>query len=348
MQLGFMICWMVLQIWAKPFNDRYSNNSDWCSRIAYVVIAILGLAAALKLPGKAAYGGWLLITFTAVSYLFNGYFAVIGTVFAQRIVQKWQKRLDFSIDIFNPTLDTAKHVTRRIQQETISTLLLAEPEYKVRRRPNEPLVFCNLIETNEAKEEPAQTEFPPYLLDFRGSQGERHLENLKILRELGLARYVMAVERSRESHVRFRQLQETIVDLYTGPDCVWWPERGFSSHFREQSYFGRATVLPFPFTIVFRYDDDASVVSLTSEHELEAYVTQNESQEAKAGRSMRLALRALEGSRCYYPYTTEQAAGSSSKFSFRRAHPSVGAEVRFNYGVLNIARNLDYSWRGYK
>lgn len=170
---------MVLQIWAKPFNDRYQNNSDWCSRIAYVVIAILGLAAALRLPGKAAYGGWLLVTFTAVSYVFNGYFAIIGTIFAQRIVKKWQKRLDFSIDIFAPNLDTAKHIIRRIQQETISTLLLAEPEYKVRRKPDEPLVFCNLSEATKLYKD-NDDGLPPYLLGFAGSQGERHLENLKV------------------------------------------------------------------------------------------------------------------------------------------------------------------------
>lgn len=170
---------MVLQIWAKPFNDRYQNNSDWCSRIAYVVIAILGLAAALRLPGKAAYGGWLLVTFTAISYHFNGYFALIGTVFAQRIVKKWQKRLDFSIDIFSPNLDTAKHIIRRIQQEMLSTLLLADPDFKMRRKPDEPLVFWNLSEAAKLPDD-GEGGLPPYLLGFTGSQGERHLENLKV------------------------------------------------------------------------------------------------------------------------------------------------------------------------
>lgn len=174
-----MVCWMILQIWAKPFNDRYQNNSDWCSRIAYVVIAILGLAAALRLPGKAAYGGWLLVTFTAISYVFNGYFALIGTVFAQRLVKKWQKRLDFSIDIFSPNLDTAKHIIRRIQQEMLTTLLLADPEFKIRRKPDEPLVFCNLSEAARLPENGVGG-LPPYLLGFAGSQGERHLENLKV------------------------------------------------------------------------------------------------------------------------------------------------------------------------
>lgn len=174
-----MVCWMVLQIWAKPFNDRYQNNSDWCSRIAYVVIAILGLAAALRLPGKAAYGGWLLVTFTAVSYIFNGYFAIIGTIFAQRIVKKFKKRLDFSIDIFSPNLDTSKHIIRRIQQEIISTILLTDDEFKVRRKPDEALMFCNLSEAANLQHD-GQVTLPPYLLGFAGSQGERHLENLKV------------------------------------------------------------------------------------------------------------------------------------------------------------------------
>jgi hypothetical protein len=182
---------MVLQIYARPFNNKLANNSgertmigdktqrfldtcsatDWCSRTAFVVIAILGLAAALKLPGKSAYSGWLLVLVTVVSYIFNGYYAAISTGLAQRIIKRWQHRLDFSLDIFSPHLDLPKHIARRIQQETISTLLLAEPAFRIKDR--EPLLFGTAATTPE-------DDTPPYLLAFRGTQGERHVENLKV------------------------------------------------------------------------------------------------------------------------------------------------------------------------
>jgi hypothetical protein len=141
-----------------------------------VVIAILGLAAALKWPGQAAYNGWLLVTITVLSFCFNGYFAAVGTGIAQRLIKIWQKRLDFSIDIFSPFLDMPKHIARRIQQETISTLLLAEPEYRLKDK--EPLVFST-VATSDGKED-----CPPYLLAFQGTHGERHIENLKVGQDL--------------------------------------------------------------------------------------------------------------------------------------------------------------------
>jgi len=185
-----MVIWMVMEIYASPFINRLSNSSgtfdeidltdpetippDWCSRIAYVVIAILGLAAALQLPGKSAYSGWLLVLVTVLCYSANGYFAVIGSGYMQRLIKRWQKRLDFSIDVFSPHLDLAKHIARRIQQETFSTLLLAEPALRISSK--RPLCFNSVqtgIYTYNEKE-------PPYLLGFQGTQGERHVENLKV------------------------------------------------------------------------------------------------------------------------------------------------------------------------
>lgn len=133
---------------------------------------------------------------------------------------------------------------------------------------------------------------------------------------------------------------------YTGPDCVWWSESLPQTHFTQAGYFGRATVLPFPFTLVFRYDENDHVEVLTSENELEAYVAQNESPEAVSGRRIRLALRALEGCRCYFPHAAEQSTAKAP--GLRNRKTSLGSQTRFNYGVLKIERNLEYSWRGYK
>ena len=112
----------------------------------------------------------------ATCYLFNGYFAFVNTIFAQNLIKRIQKRLDFSIDIFSPHLDLPKHIVRRIKQETISVLLLADPEYSVQER--RPLNFRGVCARGH--EIVDWTASPPYLLSFRGSQGERHIENLKV------------------------------------------------------------------------------------------------------------------------------------------------------------------------
>lgn len=85
---------------------------------------------------------------------------------------------------------------------------------------------------------------------------------------------------------------------------------------------------------------------LTSEHELELYVAQNESPEAMSGRRVRLALRALEGCRCYFPHSAELSTARA--LGLRKAQTSLDSQVRFNYGLLKIERNMDYMWRGYK
>lgn len=159
--------------------------ADWCSRIAYVLIALLGLFAALNLPGEQAYNGGLLMTVTVISYICNAYFSLIGTGVAQRMVKRLSKRLDFSIDVYNPNLDIPKHIARRIQQEFFSTLLLTEADFKI--PSGERLYFGTIPDTERISSAgPASDpmtvsdELPPYLLAFQGSQGERHVENLKV------------------------------------------------------------------------------------------------------------------------------------------------------------------------
>ena len=136
----------------------------------------MSLAVALRLPGQDALQGWAVYFVMATCYLFNGYFAFVNTIFAQNLIKRIQKRLDFSIDIFSPHLDLPKHIVRRIKQETISVLLLADPEYSVQER--RPLNFRGVCARGH--EIVDWTASPPYLLSFRGSQGERHIENLKV------------------------------------------------------------------------------------------------------------------------------------------------------------------------
>lgn len=133
----------------------------------------MSLAVALRLPGQEALQGWAVYLVMAACYLANGYYALVGTAFAQQIIKRFQKRLDFSVDIFSPHLDLPKHIVRRIKQETFSTILLAEPAYKI--KDAEAILTFGTIATERTQES-----LPPYLLHFQGAAGERHVENLKV------------------------------------------------------------------------------------------------------------------------------------------------------------------------
>lgn len=88
--LVFMALFLLADTISKPFVNYISNNSDRVSRIGFVLIALIGLLVALKVPGNGAFGGWVLVLVSVVVYGFNGYFTVIGTGFAQRFVKGLQ------------------------------------------------------------------------------------------------------------------------------------------------------------------------------------------------------------------------------------------------------------------
>lgn len=161
-----MIVFFVFDTMAGPYIDSLSNNSDWVSRITYVLISLYGLLLALNVPGRALLDGSLLLMTTVICYTLNIYFSLINTQFAQRLVKTFQRRLDFSIDFGSPQLDCQKHITRRIWQESISTLLLAGSDFRMDEQKK--LAFARLEKS------------APYLLNFGGTVAERHVENIKV------------------------------------------------------------------------------------------------------------------------------------------------------------------------
>lgn len=78
-QLAVMTVFLGLSLRVQPFMAALSNASDRVSRIAYVIIALLGLLVALDIPGVTILGGVVATLVEVVSYSFSGYFAVIAT-----------------------------------------------------------------------------------------------------------------------------------------------------------------------------------------------------------------------------------------------------------------------------
>lgn len=61
------------------------------------------------------------------------------------------------------------HLKRRIWQEALTTLILTTPDCAIPKK--------QAIEYAQARGD----EYPPYLLDFSGTPGERYVENLKVM-----------------------------------------------------------------------------------------------------------------------------------------------------------------------
>ena len=111
------------------------------------------------------------------------------------------------------------------------------------------------------------TGVPPTLESFEGRVAERHVENIKSIRSIGMKRYIEACHTLSAEEILLRQ---KVYNLFIGPgifcsgirltsDCFYWPP----DHKIEDvsSWFGRGIciswngltevdVIPFPFTLV--------------------------------------------------------------------------------------------------
>ncbi|KAF8922598.1 hypothetical protein CPB85DRAFT_1467779 [Mucidula mucida] len=331
--IGFFLA----QCFFAPFLDPVNNASEWTSRLNYVATSIVALLLALDIPGKQIYNVYVLYVIYVVTYGLSFYFTVINTSLIRRAVKRLTKRVDFSIDIFSPALDLSfpsPHTKRRIWQETITALLLTSPDCQIPAKQR--------IAYAQARD----SEFPPYLLNFAGTPGERHAENLKILREIGGFSYNRAAALlSGPDREWFKQLEAEIQTKFIGPDSFWRNEKNPDS--RCTNYFGNAWWIPFPPTLVLRYDDGPYVV-LQDLIDLQKYIAQNESPDVCRRRQVRMSLRALEGQTVHWPYDHISPIGSHSPLSWGKGKFTTRSSVHYETCKLNIKRHGHLEWDGYQ
>ncbi|KIM22943.1 hypothetical protein M408DRAFT_269120 [Serendipita vermifera MAFF 305830] len=331
---GSMVVWFLIQCFLAPFEDPVSNASEWISRLNYVLTSGLGLCVALFPTTTGVLNGVVLYIIYALTYGLDFYFALAGASFMHTIIKKITCRLDFSIDIFSPKLEltsNSPHIRRRIWQETIGTLILTDETCRIP------------VKQKISYSEPINFEWPPYLLDFQGTPGERHVENLKILREEGLKKYARAISLiSGPEEKLFKFLKSRIENHFIGPDCYWRPNDKNEDTSGHKAFFGNAWWVPFPPTLVIRYDEGGQAV-LESLHEFEHYVSQNESYEISRKREVRHALRALDRQIVRWPYTHVEAVGARKWFSGRQY--SMQTAVEFHSCVFSLKYRGSQFWK---
>ncbi|KAJ7630901.1 hypothetical protein FB45DRAFT_833713 [Roridomyces roridus] len=325
--LGFFAAQCML----GPFLDPMSNASEWISRLNYVTTAALSLAVALNVPGQDILNTYVLYAVYVITYGFTFYFTIINKSLMQQAIKRLTRRIDFSIDIFSPRLDISSdsvHTKRRIWQESISALFLTSPECRIPEK--QPMEF------SQARD----SEYPPYLLGFKGTPAERHIENIKILREIGSLNYQKAVALVTGPDFEwFKYLEGEIQQHFVGPDCYW---KGPELPKGVTSPFGNAWWIPFPPTLVIRYDDGPMAV-LQDAADLEAYIGQNSKPEIQRKREIRMALRALEGQIVVWPYLHVTPIGSHSMWCCCRRYRADDS-VSYHSCVLRIKRRGHLTW----
>lgn len=136
------------------------------------------------------------------------------------------------------------------------------------------------------------------------------------------------------------RIRRCIQENYTGPDIVWLPPHSPAPP-HVTSFFGRLDVFNFPFLAIFRYDQDpARLIHISDITELELLIRQNESSETRESRSVRLALRALEGQLINMPHTETTDLG-------KKRGTYVQGRTSYRMATVRIGRNSNLKWRDY-
>ncbi|KAF5385209.1 hypothetical protein D9615_001490 [Tricholomella constricta] len=364
-QVLLLVCtigFFVAQCIFAPFLDPVNNASEWTSRLNYLSTSTVALIVVFDIPAENIFNTYILYTLVKlhnlqlnlrrwlmttssiyiITYGLSFYFTIINLGPTQRILKRFTRRIDFSIDIFSPRLDvspSSPHTKRRIWQESITALFLTSPECAIPKE--QTMTFAQARDS----------EYPPYLLDFCGTPGERHVENLKILREVGTLTYNKAVALvSGPDHAWYRRLEGEIQNNFIGPDCYWRNPSGPSIPGCTK-YFGNAWWIPFPPTLVIRYDDGPLAV-LTEASELEAYISQNSSPDIRRKRLVRLSLRALEGQAVVWPYEhisvflrPRKPIGAYSGW-FGKSRYKARKSTHYQSCLLRIKRRGHLVWNG--
>ncbi|GES75634.1 hypothetical protein RCL_jg12770.t1 [Rhizophagus clarus] len=268
---------------------------------------------------------------------FNMRYAESGGAYGSRSISGGgrsygKKELEFSFDISSSGLDFDKYIKERIWQDTWTKLLLNNDKFKPPAFSNGKTLLFN--EENEV----------PYLLNFDGSVGERHIENSKILTTVGSQSYVLSLKPLSSS---MSSIRSKILNNYVGVDMYYAEEYPNV----KRSYFGKASVIPFPFCIVINYDENDNTVILKQEWEIQRYLQQNEDEVIQRKRLIRQKIRALEGKNiigpcCANSDNSDKVHNHRGVLSIQRKQGSLWREQNLNPGFKVTITYTDSTYKG--
>ncbi|ODQ54346.1 hypothetical protein SAICODRAFT_70076 [Saitoella complicata NRRL Y-17804] len=325
--LGIHVATMVLD---RPFFLKFQQNmSELATRCGYVLTTMFVLLEALNL-GAVALFTYLSYSVSMVIYVFIGYYALSGVQFFDTLVKRFSNRVDVSIErIFCSRLKFPRQIKRRIWMDTWTAMLLCEDRT---RMPEDEIVAFSQAASH-----------PPYMLQFHGTAAERHVENLKLTRTIGLKAYKAACEPLAAETIALRR---KIYNEFVGPDCFYTPPQPWRGK-GVTTWFGKAYVAPFPFTVVLVYDEVPISVSLSEPWEIQRYVEQNEDREVKRRRRVRQMIRALDGQTVYRPYVKMpqfDMENITSRLKGKQSYAKINEALQYSEGILRIQHRRQDLW----
>ncbi|PLW04377.1 hypothetical protein PCANC_28598, partial [Puccinia coronata f. sp. avenae] len=330
---AFLLFWLFQAFW-KPYRFKSLNLINDLNIKFCLFLSVVGLFSVFIHFQEVLFGSVVLI-WTTIMYSLNIHYILIHFKEIKRLLSRFNQTLQIDETLFSEDYDFRKQVVRRVWHEGLCTLLLGMPEYRIA----------------EEKALQWREELPgtPYLVNFGQSHGERLVENFMLLEGLGTKKYRQASQRALVkdgSDEKELTTQRIVRSDFTGPDCFWKPQNAASLK-SVTTFFGRADVIPFPFMVIFKYDQHPTPVCISGISDLRAFVSQNQHPQVRMRRKVRLMLRALEDREVFAPITipweTLQATHSRRPQWFQRARSSVS----FRSGVLKIHRNCQNKWQGF-
>ncbi|KAJ1970566.1 hypothetical protein H4R35_005789 [Dimargaris xerosporica] len=269
----------------QPYLAASQNISEFVSRSAQVLTGYLGLVVVTHKSTQTALGITIFVL-NVIAGIVILYLTLLQLECFRNFIHRARKRLRVTSALYGMDVVNGLELLReRLWQETWTALLLTCHEFRV--PAGEQIAFSESLQR------------PPYLVQFKGSVAERHLENIRILQHIGAANYYRRV--TEPPSPRMLELSRTITSYLVGPDMYYRPPE--EQYPTVVTYFGKAYAIPFPFSLVFVYDDDSQVVRvLQTEAELDWYVKCNADPDIIRRKEVRLMIRALEGQEVLRPF----------------------------------------------
>ena len=137
------------------------------------------------------------------------HFSLSELVLYRRLMKRLFTTIDLSPNIFSPKIRLSRQIRRRIWMDTWSALLLRHENTAM--DPRQKLRFI------------WGTDGPPTLESFEGLVAERHVENIKSMRSIGIKKYTEACHTLSAEEILLRQ---KIYNLFVGPGILCFRDKG--------------------------------------------------------------------------------------------------------------------------
>lgn len=227
----------------RPFLSRSSDQAEAARNASAVLTSVLALVAC-RVSHAAL--GWTMLAAGALSLVVMVWTFVADTPCLARQLDRFgpakmtvtHHRLgpDLLRPMENPDIEVVKMVGDRLWVPFWGSQLFAkDAALRSKTRPSS-LTFSD------------SPGMPAFLLNFAGTVQERHIENVAILRDVGMERYRAALAAEQKMPAYRTQCRE-IVRNFLGPDCRW------------KGRWGCSVISPFPFTVAFFPEEGEEAVA---------------------------------------------------------------------------------------